>query len=77
MKEQEKAKTLLLQLSNRIFDASYNRLNKSQKQIVNNCALIAVESHIYNENDSPFSNMDSWVTNGKFWQEVKKEIEAL
>ena len=41
------------------------------------CAIIAVETHIYSENDSPFPTMQSWIEDSKHWNEVKQEIEKL
>ena len=40
-------------------------------------ALIAIESHIYSENDSPFPTMDSWREDNGYWNEVKKELEKI
>jgi hypothetical protein len=50
---------------------------EARKAYAKKCALICVESHFYSENDSPFPNMESWIKNEKFWNEVVSEIKKL
>jgi len=47
------------------------------KYAAKECALAAVDTHIYSENNSPFPTMQSWIEDEKFWRDVKQEIEKL
>lgn len=41
------------------------------------CAIIAVKTHIYSENDSPFATIAEWREDDIYWQQVKDEINKL
>lgn len=76
--EQEKAKTLLLQFSHRIFDQSYNRLDKNQKEICKQCALVAVELKLEPTTDCcSAENCDCVEYDQYFYEEVIREIKEL
>ena len=47
------------------------------KPLAIECAKIAIETHFYSENDSPFPNMQSWKENNRYWLDVQKEIEII
>ena len=71
MKPQEKAISLVKSMS--ISDSSHLNRNPYAKQ----CALIAVDEILNNNNKIPGLLTQDTMHNTWFWQEVKQEIEKL
>lgn len=70
---EQAAKELVKKIINTLIDSGA-RINKQDCIAV---ARLIIETHLYNENDSPFPTMDSWIENDKFWLSIKQEIEKL
>ena len=76
----EKAKELIDKFEDELGHSDLNvcytgDLDKETTITAKRCALIAVETHIYSENNSPFATMAEWIEDDKFWQAVKKELK--
>lgn len=68
MTPKEKAQQLISKAS--LYTGHHN-----EDYFAKQCALIVCDTHIYSENDSPFSTMKEWQANHKYWMQVKEEIK--
>lgn len=79
MKPEEKATELINKFAehtdmiNNTGCVDHELWNKRNKQ----CALILCETHLYSENNSPFSNIEDWKKDNDKWNRIKTAITNL
>lgn len=71
--EFRKSPTEMAEALIRSFNAASMKEDGNYKVILEYCRIL-VDTHLYSENDCPFSTMEDWIEDNKYWTSVNEEL---
>lgn len=78
MTPEKEAKELIEKVRKGMNISKYSyRTNSLWKYRVKQCSLLVCETHLYSENDSPFSNIEDWKKDNDKWNRIKTAITNI